>query len=205
MTPATSFWQRSVVGSGPIRLLAILLLALVTTACERAKVFESIDVTGAPFGSDFSLVDHNGERRTLADYRGKVVVVFFGFTHCPDVCPTQLSVLAQAKELLGKDGQRLQAVFITLDPARDTPQILAQYVPAFDPTFVGLTGTAEEIAATAKEFKIFYEKVAGKTEASYTLNHTAASYAFDPEGRLRLFVKHEQTPASIAADLKKLL
>lgn len=201
-----SFSRESFAGSrGALRLLAVGLIVLAIAACEPAKQFQSIDVTGAPFGHGFSLVDHTGARRTLADYRGKVVVVFFGFTHCPDVCPTTLSTLAQVKELMGKDGQRLQVVLITLDPDRDTPQLLAQYVPAFDPTFVGLTGTAEEIAVTAKDFKVFYEKVAGKTDTSYTLNHTAASYVFDAEGRLRLFVKHEQTPQSIAADLKKLL
>lgn len=192
-----------------MRLLC-LSLALAATlglaACERAPVrFSSVDITGAAYARDFALTDPRGQRRSLADYRGKLVVVFFGFTHCPDVCPTTLATLAEVKGKLGADGDKLQVVFITVDPERDTPQLLAQYVPAFDPSFVGLWGTPDEIAATAREFKVFYQKVPGRTPTAYTMDHSTGRYAFDAQGRLRLFVKHEQSVDSIVADLRQLL
>lgn len=184
----------------------IAIGATVLAACDPAPArFDSIDITDAKYAQGFALTDHAGTKRTLADFKGKLVVVFFGFANCPDVCPTTLSTLADVKKRLGKDGDKLQAVFITVDPERDTQQVLAQYVPAFDPTFVGLWGTPAEIEATARQFKVFYEKVPGKTPTSYTMNHTAGSYVFDTQGRVRLFLKHEQSAESIAADLKKLL
>lgn len=187
------------------RLFA-LLLAVGLAGCDGASPrFNNVDITGANYARDFKLTDFNGKTRTLADFRGKVVVVFFGFTQCPDVCPTTLSDMAEVKKRLGQDGDKLQVIFVTLDPERDTPQVLAQYVPGFDPSFVGLYGTREQTAVTAKDFKVFYQKVPGKTETSYTLDHTAGSYVFDREGRLRLFLRHGGGVEPIVADLKTLL
>ncbi|MFN3564687.1 MAG: SCO family protein [Burkholderiaceae bacterium] len=188
-----------------MRFLFALLGAMLLAACDSAPKFNGVDITGAGYARELALTDHTGARRTLADYRGKVVVVFFGFTQCPDVCPTTLSDMAQVKRKLGADGERLQVLFVTVDPERDTPAVLAQYVPGFDPGFVGLYGTPEEIARAAKEFKVFYQKVPGKTATSYTIDHTAGSYVFDKEGRVRLFFRHGQGVDSIVADLKRLL
>jgi protein SCO1/2 len=182
------------------RLLTCVLLA----ACSP-PTFNNVDVTGADYARDFSLTDHTGARRTLADYRGKVVAVFFGFTQCPDVCPTTLADMAQVRKKLGTDGDKLQVLFITVDPERDTREVLKQYVPGFDPSFVGLYGSSEEIAKTAKEFKVFYQKSPGKTPTSYTIDHTAGTFVFDKEGRLRLFLKHGGGIDPIVADLAKLL
>ncbi len=187
-------------------LLCGFALVAALAACDAgSQRFNSVDVTGAEFAREFSLTDHAGARRTLADYRGKLVVVFFGFTQCPDVCPTTLSDMAEVKKRLGKDGDAVQVIFITVDPERDTPQLLAQYVPGFDPTFVGLRGSPEETAAVAKEFKVFYQKVPGRTETSYTIDHTAGSYVFDRDGRIRLFVRHATDVDSLVADLKRLI
>jgi protein SCO1/2 len=172
-------------------------------ACSP-PAFKSVDITGADYARDLSLESVSGGRRSLADFRGKVVVVFFGYTQCPDVCPTTLSDFAEAKKQLGDAGERLQVVFITLDPERDTAAVLTQYVPGFDPTFIALRGSAEQTAAAAKEFKIFYQKVAGKTPTSYTIDHTAGAYVFDKEGRVRLFVRHASPVADIVADLRQL-
>jgi protein SCO1/2 len=192
--------RRLVCGLGVAGLLAL------AAGCRRGgPSFSAIDVTGAAFGRDFALTDHLGQPRTLADYRGKVVVVFFGFTQCPDVCPTTLSDLALARQKLGPAGQDLQVIFITVDPERDTQAVLAQYVPGFDPSFVGLYGSAAEIERTAREFKVFYQKVPGKTATSYTIDHTAGSYVFDRDGRVRLFVKHAQGVDALVGDLKRLL
>jgi len=166
--------------------------------------FKNTDITGADYGKDFTLNDQNGKTRTLADFRGKVVVVFFGYTRCPDVCPTTLAELKVAKEQLGEDGARLQVLFITVDPERDTREVLANYVPAFDPSFLGLYGDAAATVRVAKEFKVFYRKAPGKTPGSYTMDHTAGSYVFDRRGRLRLFVRHGNVP-DLVADLKTLL
>jgi protein SCO1 len=190
------------------RLLAIAVVSLGTllAGCEPSKpAFNSVDITGANYARDFSLTDASGKKRSLGEFRGKVVAVFFGFAQCPDVCPTTLSDFAQIKEKLGADGERLQVIFITVDPQRDTPAVLGSYVASFDPSFVGLTGSVDEINATAREFKVFYQKVPGKTEMSYTIDHTAGSYVFDRDGRVRLFVKHAAGVDAIAADLKQLL
>jgi protein SCO1 len=192
----------------PQRLLAVSLLSLgaLLAGCQPSKpTFNSIDITGANYARDFVLTDAGGKKRSLGEFRGKVVAVFFGFAQCPDVCPTTLSDFAQIKEKLGADGERLQVIFITVDPQRDTPAVLGSYVSSFDPSFIGLTGTAEEISATAREFKVFYQKVAGKTDMSYTIDHTAGSYVFDKDGRIRLFVKHAAGVDAIAADVKQLL
>lgn len=166
--------------------------------------FKNTDITGADYGKDFTLTDHTGKTRTLADFRGKVVVMFFGYTRCPDVCPTTLAELKTAKDQLGEDGKRLQVLFVTVDPERDTRDLLAKYVPAFDPSFLGLYGDAAATARVAKEFKVFYQKVPGKTSDSYTVDHSSGSYVFDPQGRLRLLARQGNVP-DLVADLRTLL
>lgn len=184
-----------------------LLLAFALLGCNAPQQaqFASTDITGAEYARDFALTDHAGKPRVLADFKGKVVAVFFGFTQCPDVCPTTLANLAQAMQLLGDDAKRVQVLFITIDPERDTGELLAQYVPAFHPSFLGLYGDATAIARTAKEFKVFYQKQSGASPDTYTMDHSAGTYAYDPQGRLRLYVRHGEKPEIIAADLKKLL
>ncbi|OIR06805.1 hypothetical protein GALL_110530 [mine drainage metagenome] len=184
-------------------LLPLIVLALA--ACSQAPRFVSTDITGANFGRDFALTDQTGHLRHLSDYKGKAVVIFFGYTQCPDVCPTTLAGLAEAMKLLGADAKRVQVLFVTVDPERDTQALLAAYVPQFDPSFVGLYGDAATTAATAKEFKVFYQKVAGSTPQTYTIDHTASSYAYDPKGRLRLLIRHDETPQNVADDLRLLL
>jgi protein SCO1 len=180
--------------------------AALLAACSESKPqFKAIDLTGADYARDVQLPDADGQTRSLKDFRGKAVVLFFGYTQCPDVCPTTLSEIAEAKRLLGPDGARVQGVFVTLDPERDTPPVLKAYVANFDPTFVALRGTPEQVAAVAKDFKIFYKKVEGKTPTSYTLDHSAASYVYDPAGRLRLYTRYGTGPEALAADLKLLL
>ncbi len=184
----------------------LVALAVLLAGCGGgAQKFNSVDITGADYARAFALTDHTGSKRTLSDYRGKVVAVFFGFTQCPDVCPTTLSDMAHVKKQLGKDGDQLQVLFITLDPERDSPAVLARYVPSFDPSFVALYGSPEQTAATAKEFKVFYQKVAGKTPTSYSVDHTAGTYVIDREGRVRLFVKQGEGTEQLVADLKRLL
>ena len=186
-------------------LIAALALAALAGCSPGAPDFRSTDVTGASFGRDFALTDPSGRERTLADFRGKAVAIFFGFTQCPDVCPTALAKLAQAKRQLGPDGERVQGLFITLDPERDTPDVLGAYVPAFDPTFVGLRGDAAATDRVAKEFKVVYMKSPGKTPDTYTIDHSAHMFVFDPQGRLRLFVSHGQDADALAHDLRQLL
>lgn len=197
-------------------LAALLLLAALAGCSDRGgdrqaaasssqSQFRNTDVTGLGYAHDFALTDHNGRPRTLADFRGKAVVVFFGYTHCPDVCPTTMAEMAGVMKELGPQADRVQVLFITLDPERDTPAVLKAYVPAFDPRFLGLSGTPEQIDKVAKEFRVFYQKVPGKEPGSYTLDHTAGSYVFDPQGRVRLFVRHGQGPEPVAHDLKLLL
>ena len=190
-----------------MRLSLACLTALVGAllfGCSPPK-FKSVDISGADYARDFALENPSGERRTLADFRGKVVVVFFGYTQCPDVCPTTLADLAEVKKRLGADGAKLQVIFITVDPERDTAALLSQYVPGFDPSFTGLRGSAEETAATAKEFKVFYQKVPGSTPTNYTVDHTAGAYVFDPQGRIRLFVRHGASVDDFVADIHQLM
>jgi protein SCO1/2 len=185
---------------------ACLVAALLLAGCSPgAPSFRSADVTGAAFGREFALADHNGTARTLAGFRGKAVVVFFGYTQCPDVCPTALATLAEAKRQLGADGERVQGVFVTIDPERDTPELLRNYVPAFDPTFLGLYGDAAATEKVAKEFKVLYRKVPGSTPETYTMDHSAGMFVFDPQGRLRLFVSHGTGADALAHDLRELL
>jgi protein SCO1/2 len=188
----------------------LLLAAGATTllaACDRTPKpsFKSVDITGAEYARRLRLSDADGRPRSLDEFKGKVVVVFFGYTQCPDVCPTTLQQLVETKRLLGPQGDKLQGVFVTVDPARDTPEILKAYTGAFDPTFIALRGTDDEIADAAKEFKIFYRKVDGATPQGYTIDHTAASYVIDPQGRPRLYVRHGMPAADLAADIKLLL
>jgi len=185
-------------------LLAVILTALLL-GCDRGPSFRSTDITGADFGQDLQLVDHNGQPRSLGDFRGKVIVVFFGFTHCPDVCPTTLAELARALEKLGADGDRVQVLMVTVDPERDTPGVLKQYVTALDPRFLGLTGDADAIARTAREFKVFYQKSPGATPEAYSVDHSSGSYVFDPQGRLRLLVTYGQGADVFAHDIAQLL
>lgn len=163
------------------------------------------DVTGSSFGRDFALTDHHGTPRTLADFRGKVVVLFFGYTHCPDVCPTTLAELAETMKQLGPEAQRVQVLFATVDPERDTPELLAQYVPAFNPTFLGLRGDAEATARVTREFKILVEKRAGASPGNYTVDHSAGTFLFDPQGRLRVYVSYGQGPEVFTHDIRALL
>lgn len=167
--------------------------------------FKNTDVTGLDYAKDFSIKDHNGQPRKLEDFRGKAVVVFFGYTHCPDVCPTTMSEMASVMHQLGPLADRVQVLFVTVDPERDTPELLSKYVPAFDPRFLGLVGDKAETEKIAKDFRVFYQKVPGKEPGSYTMDHTAGSYVFDPQGRIRLFVRHGQGAEPIAHDLKLLL
>ena len=183
---------------------AVLLVALA--ACSReGPTFKTSDVTGSSLGRDFTLTDHTGKTRTLADFRGKAVTVFFGYTQCPDVCPTTLATLAEAMKLLGPDADRVQVLFVTVDPERDTQDLLAHYVPAFDKRFLGLYGDAAATERVAKEFKIIYQKQPGPTPGSYTVDHSVGVFIFDPQGRLRLYASHGQSPEVFAHDLRALL
>ena len=190
-----------------LRVFFLAILCFVLTACSPKPEFKNIDITGSTaFGKDFSLLDPDGKVRTLADFKGKVVVMFFGYTQCPDVCPTTLTEMQQVMTLLGPQSDKVQVLFVTVDPERDTAEILKQYVPAFDPRFLGLRPADEAaLEKVTKDFKIYYKKVPGTKPGSYTMDHTAGSYAFDPEGRLRLYIKHAQGPETLAHDLKELL
>jgi len=186
----------------------LLAIAVVLGGCSRPAErpsFKNVDITGAEYARTLSLPDADGKPRSLADFAGKVVVVFFGYTQCPDVCPTTLAEVATVKRSLGKDGDRIQAVFVTVDPERDTPQLLRPYVANFDPSFVALRGTHEQTLATAKEFKVFFAKVPSRDGKGYTIDHTAGSYVFDTQGRVRLFVRNGTATELLAEDLKVLL
>lgn len=184
---------------------ALFCLLLLASCSPAGPKFKASDVTGASFGRDFALIDHTGKPRTLADYRGKAVVIFFGYTQCPDVCPTTLAALAEAMKALGPDADRVQVLFVTVDPDRDTQSLLAQYVPAFDPRFVGLYGDAAATERVAKEFKIIYQKQPGPTPGTYTVDHSAGTFIIDPQGRLRVYVSHGQSPDVFVHDLRELL
>ena len=185
--------------------LTLLLLATALAGCTRETPppFNGVDITGASYARDLHLQDPEGRERSLADFRGKAVLVFFGFTQCPDVCPAALARAVEVRHRLGDDASRLQVLFVTVDPERDTPPVLKAYTEAFDPDFIGLTGTPEQIAATAKEFKIFYAKVPNGD--TYTMDHSASTYAFDARGRLRLLLRHNQDAEAFTADVRRLL
>ena len=188
---------------------AVWVAALfVLTACQPAPqppVFQATDITGAAFARDFRLTDHNGRIRTLADFKGKVVAIFFGYTHCPDVCPTTLSDFAAALKLLGEQAGRVQVIFVTLDPQRDTPEILKQFVPAFNPSFLGMYTDADTLKGLAKEYKVVYQKTSVKSADDYLIDHSAGTYIYDPRGHLRLLMPYGSSPEAIAHDLKALL
>jgi len=183
---------------------ALTIAALVACSPDKPS-FKAIDITGADYARGFTLSDHNGQTRSLSDFKGKVVVVFFGYTQCPDVCPTSMTELAEVKHLLGSDGDKLQGVFITVDPARDTAELLKAYMANFDPSFVAFIPTPEQLAAVAKDYKVYYKKVDGKTPTSYTMDHSAGSYVYDTQGNLRLFSRYGSGPQALAADIKTLL
>ena len=187
-------------------LVALSTVSGFLMGCSPDKPqFKSIDLTGADYAQGFSLTDHNGQLRTLKDFAGKVVVVFFGFTQCPDVCPTSMAELAQVKQQLGADGDKLQAIFITVDPERDTADMLKAYMGNFDPTFLALRPTLEQLPQVAKDFKIYYKKVDGKTPGSYTMDHSAGSYVFDEKGRIRLYNRYGSGADGLASDIRLLI
>lgn len=176
------------------------------TACSKGKPeFRGVDISEVDYARDFPLPDHNGQPRSIKDFSGKVVVVFFGYTQCPDVCPTTMQEMAEVKRMLGKDGDRLQAIFVTVDPERDTADMLKAYMGNFDPSFLALRGTPEQTAAVAKDFKIYYKKVDGKTPTSYTMDHSAGSYIYDTQGRLRVYYRYGSGVEALAADVRTLL
>lgn len=189
---------------------ALAAAALLTGGCDKLlpnarSPFNAIDVTGAPFGSDFRLTDADGRPRSLADFRGKVVVLVFGYTHCPDVCPTTLADFAAAVKRLGPEAQRVQVLFVTVDPRRDTPALLKQYVPAFDPSFIGLRGDEAATTKVTRDFRIYTNRNEKAGTENYTVDHAAQSFVFDPSGRLRLVIGYGMEPAKIASDLRLLL
>ncbi len=188
----------------------ILLTTLGVSACGDVKTkFNAMDVTGAPWGQTYALPDLNGQPRSPADFTGKITAVFFGFMYCPDACPTHLTKMGEVRKALGRHGDRLQLVFITVDPERDTPKKLQQYLRSFDPTMVGLRGTPEQVQAMAKDFRVFYKKVDTKDSAkdpmAYTIDHTTFTYVYDPQGKLRLVIPHDLAIEQIAADFQHLL
>ncbi len=184
--------------------LTFLAMALASCAPEKPK-FNAIDVTGADYAKGFTLTDHHGHTRSLSDFKGKVVVLFFGYTQCPDVCPTSMAELAEVKHLLGADGEKLQGAFITVDPARDTAELLKAYMGNFDPTFVAFIPTPEQLAAVAKDYKVYYKRSEGKTPTSYTMDHSAGSYVYDTQGNLRLYSRYGSGAQALAQDIQGLL
>ena len=189
-----------------VALSAVTLSVLGLTACMDPKAaFKGVDITGADYAKELNLPDQNGQLRKIKDFSGKLVVVFFGYTQCPDVCPTTMQELAEVKRLLGPDGDKLQAVFVTVDPERDTTELLKAYVENFDPSFVALRPTPEQLPLIAKEFKIYFKRVEGKTPTSYTMDHSAGSYTFDAQGKVRLFNRYGMGAEALAHDFKLLL
>ena len=185
--------------------LSISAAAVLTACSPDGPAFRGVNITGADYARDFSLTDHHGQLRSLKDFRGKVVVVFFGFTQCPDVCPTSMQELAEVKAALGADGERLQGIFISVDPERDTLELLKAYMENFDPSFLALRPTPEQLPALAKDFKIHYKKVDGTTPTSYTLDHSAGSYLYDPQGRLRVYHRYGSGAEALTEDVRLLL
>jgi protein SCO1 len=197
--------RRSAIKSIAARAMWVGSAGLFVACAESKPQFKAVDITGADYARDFQLTDHNGQARSIKDFQGKVAVMFFGFTQCPDVCPTSMAELAEARKLLGADGAKLQGLFVTVDPERDTPEVLKAYMGNFDPSFLALRPTPEQLPQLAKDFKIFYKKVEGKTPGSYTMDHTAASYVYDTQGRLRLYTRYGSGAQALADDVKLLL
>ncbi len=189
-----------------LKSVTAVLAAAALSACGPDKQqFKSIDITGADYAKGFSLTDHNGVPRSLPDFKGKVVVVFFGFTQCPDVCPTALAEMAEVKRKLGSQGDRLQGIFITVDPERDSEEVLKAYMANFDPSFIALRPTMAQLPEVAKAFKIYYKKSEGQTATSYTMDHSAGSYVFDPAGSVRLYARSGSGSEALASDVALLL
>jgi protein SCO1/2 len=190
------------------RLITAACAAPWLAACDQAAgplAFKAVDITGADYAQDLDFPDTDGKRRHISEFKGKLTVVFFGFTQCPDVCPTAMLELAQVKQALGPDGAKVQGIFVSIDPERDTPQVLKAYVQNFSPDFIALRGSPEETKAMAKRFKVFYAKVPGKTEGGYTMDHTAGSYIFDTQGKVRLFTRYGTGAEALKHDLQLLL
>ncbi|MDR3427382.1 SCO family protein [Silvimonas sp.] len=183
-------------------IFAVLIALSLLTGCSKVA-FEGTDITGVDFGGDFTLVDHHGKARRLADFNGKVVALFFGYTHCPDVCPTTMAEYAAVMKTLGSKASQVQVLFVSLDPERDTPALLAQYVPAFNPGFIGMTGTPQQVADVAARYKVVYQKQG--SGADYTLDHSAGSYLLDRKGRLRVLENYGAAPSVLAKDLNTLI
>jgi protein SCO1 len=184
----------------------ILAFLLLLAACSPAPAtFVGTDMTGADFANEFALTDHTGKPRSLSDFKGKVVTLFFGYTHCPDVCPTTMADMKQTMKLLGDKANQVQVLFVTVDPERDTQAVLAKFVPFFDARFIGLWGNPQQTADTLKNFKVFFAKVPGKTKDDYAVDHSAGMYVFDKTGKIRLYMGYGQKPAEMASDIKKLL
>ncbi len=189
-----------------MKKLFIFAMLLMLVACSpQAATFVATDITGADFNKPLTLTDHLGKKRTMSDFKGKVVVLFFGYTHCPDVCPTTMVELKNTMKLLGDKSDEVQVLFVTVDPQRDTQEVLSQFVPSFDKRFIGLWGSLQETAETLGNFKIYFAKVPGKTEADYTIDHSSGMYIFDKQGKIRLYTSYGQKPADIASDIEKLL
>ncbi|HEX7890171.1 MAG TPA: SCO family protein [Ramlibacter sp.] len=186
-------------------LLSLGSFALLAGCAESKPQFKAVDITGADYARDFPLPDVDGKMRSVKDFAGKVVVVFFGYTQCPDACPTTLAEIAQAKKLLGADGDKVQPVLVTVDPERDTPEVLKAYVGNFGPDFIALRGTPEQTAAVAKDFKVYYKKVETKKPGIYLMDHSASSFVYDPQGRLRLYSRYGSGPQALADDIRLLL
>ncbi len=187
------------------RVCGIFLSATLVACSPDKPSFKAIDITGADYARGFTLSDHQGQTRSLSDFKGKVVVVFFGYTQCPDVCPTSMTELAEVKRLLGAEGDKLQGVFVTVDPVRDTAEMLKAYMANFDPSFVAFIPTPEQLVVVAKDYKVYYKKVDGKTATSYTMDHSAGSYVYDPQGNLRLFSRYGSGPQALVQDIQTLL
>jgi protein SCO1/2 len=189
-----------------LTLSAVAASVLGLAGCFEPKAaFKGVDITGADYAKELNLPDQNAQVRKIKDFSGKLVVVFFGYTQCPDVCPTTMQELAEVKRLLGANGDKLQAVFVTVDPERDTTELLKAYVENFDASFVALRPTPEQLPLIAKEFKIYFKRVEGKTPTSYTMDHSAGSYTFDTQGKVRLFNRYGMGPEALAHDFKLLL
>lgn len=209
MTQSTTGQRRKAIKT-IAKSLIVMAASVVFMACTQSKPqFKAIDISGAEYAQDFAangaVLDHNGTPRSIKDFAGKVVVLFFGYTQCPDVCPTSMTELAEVKKLLGKDGERVQGLFITVDPERDTAEVLKAYMANFDPSFLALRTTPDGLVQVAKEFKVYYKKSPGPTPTSYTMDHTAASFVFDTTGKVRLYTRYGTGAPALAADLALLL
>lgn len=199
------FNRREVLSSASMVLATAMLASCTNEDALPNSKFNSIDLTGADYAKDFALTDHHGRARTLKDFRGKIVTVFFGFAQCPDVCPTTMAELSEVKRLLGPDAGKLQAIFISVDPERDTPQVLKAYMANFDPTFLAMRPSLEQLAALASHFKIYYKKVEGRQADTYSMDHTAGTFVFDRQSRIRLFARYGSGAKPLAQDIQLLL